>query len=109
MPRGIYSTRFVLASEEGEAYEYLVPEGKLAVVRDVDVAYEGGTEVIIALAIQAETGETAFFADLVSTGGGFGSVQWRGRQVCNSGETFVVTIGGDAEVGVAASGYLLTQ
>lgn len=99
----IYSTRFLQELGLSGTATYTVPDGFVAVVRDLD-AYQdvlpGGTvflEGALGQAIWSETNDAA-------TGKTYQS--WRGRQVFQPGET--LTVSTDSPWDVTVCGYLLS-
>ena len=99
----VYSTRFLAWAADESPPAYTVPDGYVAVVRDLDVWSGGGAMINWQLAVN----EIAKFAagqftieSLAQT------AQWRGRQVLNAGEFLVFS--SDGALDGMISGYLLT-
>lgn len=108
MASTVYSTLFLAANTGSGLLNYIVPDGFVAVLRDVDV-YNNSVVLAELFLEDNETGQTIWRVDnsAVIPTLSIGSVQWKGRQVFNGGGGFVFT----ATAGVwdvRASGYLLT-
>lgn len=105
MASTVYSTRFIAAALEPAGLYYTVPEGFVAVVRDIDAVGTGGEYIQAAL----ETVGSTFWLDYFPESGSYGWIGWRGRQICQPGEQISVFVSGTESGGtVAVSGYLLT-
>lgn len=105
MARGnVYSVRFLGWSASSTPPPYTVPEGYVAIVRDVDVTSGGGAMTNFALVINtvAVIWRGQFTVESVGQ-----SAQWRGRQVLNPGD--ILDFASDVATDGAVSGYLLTQ
>jgi hypothetical protein len=99
---GIYSTRFCAAAGLNGSLAYTVPEGNVAVLRDVDVyaaGVDGGFFRVIGSAGQTIDYWEFGGEDTAATH------QWRGREVLSPGET--LTFSTTSPMDVTASGYLL--
>lgn len=108
MARPVYSIRFIEARGLDSTSSYTVPEGFVAVIRDLD-AYCDATLGFADLFLHGAGGQAiAWHSWEATTQDQF---QWRGRQVILAGETFDVEA--DTGIGVAidvtVSGYLLTD
>lgn len=101
----VYSTRFLYTANIVSAPSYTVPEGFVAVVRDLDASCPSPV--------------TGYYVYLVNTTRSYiiaistfpsdnNSAQWRGRQVIPAGES--IALNGNPPTGATAtvSGYLLT-
>jgi hypothetical protein len=99
----LYSVRFFGIQGLNGVASYTVPAGYRAVVRDLDVYCDnsgaGGT-----FFFKGPASQTIWHLSLAATATTDG--QWRGRQVFNTGETFLVDA--DTNSDVTVSGYLLT-
>jgi hypothetical protein len=101
----VYSTRFLASPDPTFPPTYTVPEGFVAVVREVDVycaPSEGGSNCLVQLVdppcvIYANPSLTAGHTDHLST-----------RQVFQAGEQLTINSTLGAESSVLVSGYLLT-
>lgn len=104
---GVYSTRFIGAQGATAPISYTVPNGYVAVVRDLD-AYSDTVASAEIFLRNAEGGAIYFFTWGVAQQQ---SVEWRGRQVYFAGETITVdiSVGALDAIDVAVSGYLLTS
>ena len=100
----LYSTRFLAAHDQAgsDPVVYVVPAGKLAIVRDVD-CYAGTTLLGVTFFARGSAGQV-FWSDS-SPAAGAGWKQWQGRQVLYAGES--LSLEGDDTCDLAASGYLL--
>lgn len=102
----VFSTRFLAVHDAAVAVpnDYVVPDGFVAVVRDMD-AFFGmalGERTVEAFGSALQV----FWQDTVGLGES-GWRSWRGRQVLYAGETLRMIVIGD--VGdITASGYLLS-
>lgn len=100
----VYSTRFIgLAVTAGESAYYTVPEGYVAVVRDISIlpTASGLTSAQVAI-----NGVTRFFQVVSATSGV--SLHQEMRAVLNPGEELVFDCAG-ANCYVCISGYLLSS
>lgn len=107
MPRPVYSTRFISdLFPAGETDAYTVPEGFIAVLRDVDcyVNPGGGNPQIGTTA----TGGGLSIVATPEVGGSNQICRWRGRQVFLAGEVLSV-YNLTASFYLIASGYLLAE
>lgn len=99
----VYSHRFLAWESVAIPPPYLVPEGYVAVVRDVDVWSGGGSIINYGLDINgiARFWGGQFTVESVPQWAG-----WRGRQILNAGEYLYFTANGALDGCI--SGYLLT-
>lgn len=100
--RPVYSTRFLAWAAETIPPGYIVPDGYVAIVRDVDVVSGGGAMINWLWGING----------VCKIGGGQFTIealnqfqQWRGRQVVQAGE--LIYMEGDGPTDGEISGYLL--
>lgn len=103
----VYSTRFLSAKGATSTGSFTVPNGYVAVVRDLD-AYANSIAAA-AIFLHGASGETLYWFDWgIATQE---AVNWRGRQVYFAGESIEVEIavGVADSVDYALSGYLLTS
>lgn len=99
----VYSTRFLAWAATETPPAYTVPDGYVAVVRDIDV-YSGGGAMINWV---CSVNEIAHFAAGQFTIEALAqTAQWRGRQILNAGEFLVFA--SDGALDGMISGYLLT-
>lgn len=100
----VYSTRFLAWASEEEPPSYTVPDGQIAVVRDLDVWSGGGAMINWELAVNtvAKFAAGQFTVESVAQ-----VAQWRGRQVLYAGESLVFSSDGPTDGMV--SGYLLAD
>jgi len=100
----IYSVRFILAAG-GSALEldYLVPAGKVAVIRDICV---GSTDGAAGYAVAVAIGGVPVHEAILAAGAGQ-TDHWDGRAVANAGET-IECYKLRAAATCIVSGYLLT-
>lgn len=100
----VYSTRFILVDNlDGEAF-YDVPEGFVAVIREVDFILPP-TISESAVYIGVET--AVFFVMTATATETYTPAQWRGRVVANAGES--IGVSGNASAGCYVGGYLLSS
>lgn len=99
----LYSTRFFAIHDLSGPASYTVPDGLVAVVRDLDAFWGIDTEGN-KLIMVGSAGQVIYQAswDIGSSG----SRQWTGRQVLYAGETLQLDTEDVTDVSV--SGYLLT-
>lgn len=102
----VYSTRFIaLSTTENETVDYTVPQGMVAVVVDVTArapSNSGGVVQVYLVEPQVEL----LNVEGPNTGGEIS--QWRGRFVCDEGETIEALVLASAFASVGVSGYLLS-
>lgn len=103
MARQIYSTRFIVLHGGSDA-SYTVPEGFVAVVRDVDT-YSSSLIGFSQVFLQGSAGQAMWEWSSGVGQASYGS--WRGRQVIFGLETFSIHVEGVA-CDATVSGYLLT-
>lgn len=102
----VYSTPFFHVRGLSGAVTYTVPSGLVAVVRDIDIYSANGSPGNTVFRLEdGSSGATVVFLDYGFSGSGM--LMWRGRQVWNAGQSFVITQLGDL-IDVNVSGYLLT-
>lgn len=102
---GVYSTRFVeLPLEAPSSTSYTVPDGFVAVVRDINCRFVGGSGGPMVVQVADPN-----FVIAVLDGGDpvTGMAQWRGREVLNAGEELQLLNLGTVEGSCSVSGYLL--
>lgn len=103
---GVYSTSFIAEHALSGSVVYTVPDGFVAIVRDIDVYVNGDLIATTYYAVDADTDGT--FAWFVSPNEADpGLYSWRGRQVFLAGESFAFISGNVCDVRI--SGYLLTE
>lgn len=103
MPSGVYSTRFIAGLFAGTGQAVVVPDGKVMIVRDVDLVPVVAGEGAIELGVNG----VGFFFSWDGSATPAQPIQWRGRQVVNSGETLTGFETTGQEVFMYISGYLL--
>lgn len=104
MAQSVYSTRFILAPALEGLADYTVPDGFVAVIREVDASI-GATVSAFEVSLVVPGPVTAW---LVSQAGSDGaSFQFTGRVVVLAGESFAVRTDG-AALDVICCGYLLS-
>jgi hypothetical protein len=107
MAAPVYSTRFIQAHGLSGTAAYSVPNGYVAIVRDVD-SFIGTPAGLNSLYLHGALGQAIWWTE--ATVGQSQYASWRGRQVYFEGEDIEV----EADVGitdgydVTVSGYLLT-
>lgn len=103
----VYSTRLLLGLASSGIQTFVVPDGKVCVVRDVDaVLYVPGPGIgllTLFVAGAAVWGINRGHSDTTPD-----NYQWRGRQVLAAGELLQVEVD-FAEADYAVSGYLLSS
>lgn len=105
MPLQVYSTLFIAAQGVDVNTGYVVPAGKLAVVRDVEaVAFGSPTDTAVSV-FDAATNSTITYHLFLNP---FEEHHWEGRQVVEPGATITAQTAGSQDVSVRVSGYLLT-
>lgn len=99
----VYSTRFMAWAAEEFPPTFEVPDGYVAIVRDVDVVSGGGAMINWVWGLNG----------IAKIGGGQFTIEalnqfqtWRGRQLANAGEFIYAQSDGPTDG--AISGYLLT-
>jgi hypothetical protein len=100
----VYSTRFLAVQGLAGTSSFEVPAGFVAVIRDID-AYASTDLTAGRLYVKGPGDNVLFFNHW-----GLGDediAEWRGRQICFEGESFVAD-SPDIPIDVAISGYLLT-
>lgn len=104
----VYSTLFLANNTDSGELNYIVPDGFVAVLRDVDV-YNNSFVAAELFLEDNETGQTIWRVDnnAVIPDSSLGSSQWKGRQVFNPGGGFVF-VASSGTWDVRASGYLLS-
>lgn len=100
----VYSTLFYEGYGEPVSGEYTVPDGYLAVVRDIVGLSEGDPDIILQVAVNPADSTIAYL-EFGSADVGF--VHWEGRQVVNPGSTIAIDASGTTFVSARVSGYLL--
>lgn len=103
MARLVYSTSFIQERGLNGTFNYTVPAGFVAVVRDADVFWGGGV-ALPDFRMRGQAGQTIWFYEFVLGHGE--SIEWRGRQVMDPLGVLSVVTGDPMDVTV--SGYLLT-
>jgi hypothetical protein len=105
--RAVYSTRFVeIPFGAPASASYTVPAGYIAVVRDIDVRFSGGTGGPMVVQV---ADPNVILAVLNSGDAITGMAQWQGRTVCNEGEVLEALNLGSVDASCAVSGYLLSM
>ncbi|MBA0087124.1 MAG: hypothetical protein HRJ53_19240 [Acidobacteria bacterium Pan2503] len=103
----VYSTVFIALQGLLGNFDYTVPNGYVAVLRDVDIyASNLGPLNTVVRIIDPNTGGTVWFHDYGATSSGW--AQWSGRQVFPEGEVIRAHVDNDP-ADVRACGYLLTR
>lgn len=101
----IYSVRLIQELGLTGSTSYVVPDGMVAIARDLDV-YEGASLLPDVVYLQGALGQAIWFqVGNVEDGLTYGS--WRGRQVFNAGESVTIRAA-SGTWDVTLSGYLLT-
>lgn len=103
MPRPVYSTRFISTQGYGGNAPYLVPTGKVAVVRDIWV-YSGNQVGPSAFYFAGQLGQKLWAIENPPLTPMFW--YWQGRQVFYAGETFTLNVVAGI-FDMTCSGYLL--
>lgn len=100
----VYSTRLLAWSSDESPAPYEVPDGYVAIVRDLDVWSGGGAMINWQLAVNtvAKFAAGQFTVESIAQ-----TAQWRGRQVVQAGEFLVFSSDGPTDGLV--SGYLLAD
>lgn len=108
MARPVYSVVFKNTNTDDPDLNYIVPEGFVAVLRDIDV-YNNSALTAELFVEDNQSGVTIWRVDnsLVIPESTKGSVQWTGRQVFEAGGGFVF-VASAGTWDVRASGYLLS-
>ena len=102
MAQPVYSTQFIASPTFLGTYDFIVPTGFVAVVRDLDIVLQPTGSAVLQLFVNgcgiwiAETGFQP----------GFSYWSWRGRQVCTSPGAVRAVLSDNGSVVV--SGYLLS-
>lgn len=102
MPPPVYSTRIFAVHDLSGVITYTVPDGKVLIVRDIDVFW--GVSTAGALVNFLGSANQVFYQASFGIND-VGWRQWTGRQVLSAGE--VVTAFSSDTMDVSASGYLL--
>jgi hypothetical protein len=97
----VFSTRFLLATHGTGPRTFIVPDGFVAVVRDLDVECDPTTGCDVALAV----GGVTIFLEELGVVVHYSYVSWRGRAVCYPLDEIVLNTTDNAQGQV--SGYLL--
>jgi hypothetical protein len=102
----VYSTRFLAVQGASENYDYVVPDGQLAIIRSIDMWM--GTPVAAPRAYVGITQGTAFVTILALFGPPIVDVNlhWSGRQVAYPGDK-ISFVYDSLSPDVTVSGYLL--
>jgi hypothetical protein len=100
--RPIYSTRFLAIALGEEDGAYVVPDGYVAVVRDIDCWSEGGAMINWRVSID---GDPAFAGGQFTIESLDQFQTWRGRVVVSAGENIQTST--DGPRGIVVGGYLL--
>lgn len=103
---GVYSTPFIQEHALSSSVTYTVPDGYVAIVRDVDVYIDGEIIATTYYLVDDATDGTFAWTESPSEGNP-GLYSWRGRQVFEPGTSFTFNSGGTCDVRI--SGYLLSQ
>lgn len=98
----VYSTSFIQWAADETPPAFVVPDGYVAVVRDLDVVWGGGAMVNwqMGIATGAKIAGGQFTEETLIQ-----HQEWRGRQVLNAGQALYVSA--DGPIDGAVSGYLL--
>lgn len=108
MARAVYSTQLFSGIVVGpDTVTFDVPEGFIAVVRDVVISIAGGLDAAATFFMDVDGAFPLAFV----TPAGWGGVQsWEGRMVSPGPSTIALSQGGSAEVtwNFVVSGYLLS-
>jgi hypothetical protein len=100
----VYSTRLLQEHELGALTTYTVPDGFIAIVRDIDVFFT----TLAAGAVQVENPAGGIFAYFAAPVGNSICIPWRGRQVLEPGDEIGVVASMDfGTADLMMSGYLL--
>lgn len=106
-PRSIYSVRlFTGPVGPGDSLLYAVPDGFVAVVRDVDVVNYAAAP---STNLQLYTGSSGADIWFISHPAENTYWPWRGRQVFPAGDELRIYNGTGESVDVTVSGYLLAE
>jgi hypothetical protein len=105
--RAVYSTPFgfVPFATTPFTFHYTVPDGFVAVLRDIDVYLSNTNSSQRGVGFE---GRSALFWAITLGGFASGSFQWRGRQVLDPGETIDCIAPAGVQGSGLVSGYLLT-
>lgn len=100
----IYSTLFVEANAVNVLAEYDVPDGFVAVIRDICMLLYGSPSDTAAYVFNGtDTGVVTYALHTDP----FQAVHWEGRQVFPTGSRIIAQAQGPAQVSLRVSGYLL--
>lgn len=106
MARAVYSTQFLAAStNDSQSFDYTVPDGYVAVVRDLQVRLDEQSSGACYVYI---TPSDATILQVTSGSEGGAQKQWSGGVVLNAGDVLVALFSTSAFASVVASGYLLS-
>ena len=102
MATTVYSHRFICFAAETDPPPYEVPEGYLAVIRDISLGFGGGAITDYSVRIN---GVANFFVGQFTVISIPQAAHWEGRVVAYAGEIIVASAAN--EIDGAVSGYLL--
>lgn len=105
MAQPVYSTLFVAATAVNVDARYTVPDGHIAVVRDVNFFFNGTPNNTAAQAYDLTTASYIAYHLMVNP---FENFHWEGRQVLDAGATLQGASSGPNGCSIRISGYLLT-
>lgn len=101
MAQHVYSVRFIAATITSTLTTYYtVPAGSVAIIKDMNWAYNNPTRAASLLSVLLTNTNSRFWYVNMQSGGQF-SERWTGYQVLNAGEGIRASVNG------AGSGYLM--
>lgn len=100
----VYSTRFLQLSIENSVADYVVPAGKVAVIRCMSIYYFGGPTA--AVGFVSLPGAGVIITALHNVQGGDYVVN-NGHWVCEAGDTIQISSSSGNAAQFSVSGYLL--
>lgn len=103
----VFSSQFIVNTQDAPNYAFEVPEGFTAVVRDVTIWTEVGAEACTVGFQNSDAAPVCWFVWLQAVGVGTSNL-WQGRVVVPGGGTIVLDEGGISyTTAVYVGGYLL--
>jgi hypothetical protein len=103
----VFSSQFILYTDETPNTQFAVPEGFTAVVREVDIRI-ADTLAGVTVGISTDAGAPTIWFTQLTVGVTYASAQWQGRVVCPSPGLIVLSEGSvGTGLTIYVGGYLL--